>query len=75
MHNGFALLIEKEAMWAEMLMDVLKDHGIPCAALPVYGAGFVIKTGIQERLRVFVPVEYMQHALALSEELFSADMI
>jgi hypothetical protein len=73
MSNGFELLMEKEAMWAEMLLQVLKDHGIPCTSLPVYGAGFVIKTGIQERLRIYVPAQHMLQAEALAEELFAAD--
>ena len=75
MGNGFVLLTEKEEMWARMLIEVLEDHRIPCAALPVYGAGFAIKTGMQERLKVYVPSGYFSQATALAEELFSADSI
>ncbi len=75
MNNEFVLLVEKEEMWAKMLMQVLEDNSIPCAALPVYGAGFTLKTGIQERLKVFVPSENLPQARELLQELFSADFV
>lgn len=75
MDNGYVLLVEKEEMWAKMLMQVLEDNNVPCAALPVYGAGFTIKTGTQERLKVYVSPEYLPQATALVEELFSAESI
>ena len=75
MSDGFVLLTEKEEIWARMLIEVLEDHRIPCAALPVYGAGFAIKTGMQERLKVFVPSGYLPQATALAEELFCAESI
>ena len=75
MNNGYVLLIEKEEMWARMLTQVLEDNHIPCVAFPVYGAGLSIKTGIQERLQVYVPAKYLTPAAALVEELFSAGSI
>ena len=73
MNNDYELLVEKEAMWAQMLMEVLKDNDIPCAALPVYGAGLVVKTGVQERMKVFVPSENLQKATELLHALFSEE--
>ena len=52
---GYEFLAEKETMWAEMLMQLLQAGGVPCTSLPVYGAGLVMRTGMRERLRVFVP--------------------
>ena len=75
MSGGFELLVEKEAMWAQMLMQVLKDNDIPCTALPVYGAGFVARTGMQEHLKVYVPSEKLQQAAELLHELFSGEII
>lgn len=75
MNNEYVPLIEKEEMWAKMLMQVLEDNGVPCAALPVYGAGFALKTGVMERLKVFVPANYLPQATALAEALFSAESI
>ncbi len=71
MNANYELLVEKEAMWAEMLLQVLKDNNVPCTALPVYGAGLVMKTGIQERLKIFVPSESKSQAEELLNELFS----
>ena len=75
MNNDYELLVEKESMWAQMLMKVLKDNGIPCTALPVYGAGLVVKTGMQERMKVFVPSENLQQATQLLHALFSGENI
>ena len=73
MDHGYVLLIEKEEMWAKMLMEVLLDNGIPCVKQSVYGAGFVLKTGTLERFKVFVPKEYMEQASELVQELFSEE--
>ena len=75
MDNEYALLIEKEEMWARMLMEVLQDNEIPCAAVPVYGAGFAVRTGLQEWLKVYVPAQYLPHAQKLLQELFSAETL
>ena len=75
MEQGYELLVEKESMWAEMLIQVLKDNDIPCTSLPVHGAGFSIKTGIQDRLKVYVPTENLERAKELLEELFSAKAV
>lgn len=75
MNSDYVLLTEKEEMWARMLIQVLEDHHISCAALPVHGAGFSIKTGIQDSLRVYVPAEHLPQATELLEELFSSESI
>ena len=75
MKEGYVLLIEKEEMWAKMLMQVLEDNSIPCVAVPVFGAGLSIKAGMQERLKVCVPSEHLPHATELVEELFSSESI
>lgn len=71
MEHEYKFLIEKEEIWAKMLMDVLKDHKIPCTARPVYGAGLVIRAGMQERLKLYVPEELYSQAQDLAKELFS----
>ncbi len=75
MNNEYVLLTEKEEMWAKMLMQVLEDNNIQCTARPVYGAGFTIKTGNQERLKVYVPSESLLKATELLQELFSAEIV
>lgn len=71
MDDGYVLLTEKESMWAEMLVQVLKDNSIACTTMPVYGAGMVMKTGIQEHLKVYVQQKDMEKANDLLSELFS----
>ena len=73
MNGEFILLAEKEAMWAEMLTEVLRDNGVSCATVPVVGAGFSMRTGTPERLKVYVPEDRLEAARELLEELFPAD--
>ena len=73
MMNGYEMLVEKEEMFAQMVAQVLQDNEIPCAVLPVNGAGFVIKTGVQDRLQVYVPVERLKQARELLRELFPTE--
>ncbi len=76
MEQNAILLMETEEMWAKMLMEVLDDNEIPYAAKSVYGAGLVIRAGMQERLEIYVPKEYFEQAKALADALFSeADTI
>ena len=60
-------------MWARMLMEVLTDNGIPCATRSTYGAALVIRAGMHERLKIYVPSECFEKASELADELFSAD--
>lgn len=75
MSGEYVLLTEKEEMWAQMLMEVLQDNGIKCTAVPRYGAGFALKTGKMEHLRVYVPANKEQQAKELLEMLFSATFV
>ena len=71
MTDEYVLLTEKEAMWARMLREVLADNGVPCVALPVYGAGMTLRAGVQERLQICVPAKDKPRAEELMNELFS----
>ena len=73
MEGEFVLLTEKEAIWAEMLLEVLRDNNVPCASMPVLGAAFSMRTGMPERLQIFVPEEKLVPARELMAELFPAD--
>lgn len=70
METDFEFLTQKEAMWAQMLIQVLKDNNVPYTALPVHGAGLTIKTGMRESLNIFVPKEAKEKAQELMEALF-----
>lgn len=71
MPNDYRLLAVKESIWAEMLLDVLKDNNIPCTALPVHGAGMVLKGGVVEELKIYVPANWFARAEELRDILFS----
>lgn len=73
MTGDYELLTEKEAMWAEMLEQVLKDNGVDCVAVPVYGAAMALKAGVQERHKIFVPHGQKTQAEELMDALFSDD--
>lgn len=71
--EGYEFLIEKEEIWARVLAEVLSDNGVPFVTRSVLGAGFVLKTGMQEIIRIFVPAEFYDKARELCDELFSQD--
>lgn len=73
MNGGYVLLTEKEEMWAHMLAQVLDDNHVPYVTMPVHGAGFSLKTGMQDCLRIYVPAEALPQATDLLQELFSAE--
>lgn len=73
MSASFVLLTEKEEIWAGMLLEVLRDNGIPCTSLPVQGAAFSMRTGTPERLRIFVPEDQLAPARKLAAELFPSE--
>ena len=75
MNSQYVFLDEREEMWAKMLMEALQDNNIPCVSSPVYGVGFALKTGIMERLKVYVPAEHLTGATELLTELFSEDAV
>jgi len=73
MVSGYEFLVEKEYMWAGMLMQVLEDNGIPAVAQGVNGEGMALRTGIQDAQRIYVPTEHLQSARELIDQLFSGE--
>ena len=73
MENRYQFLLEKDALWADICMQVLRENGIPCEAFPVSGAGAVLRGGLQERLRILVQVDKLPEAAALMEDLFTRE--
>ena len=67
-------LTEQSPIWAGMLADVLRQHGIPFVQESSLGAGLAIKTGgLTESIRYFVPAAYLAAAQSLVEELFAKE--
>lgn len=72
--EGMCFLTEKDPMWAGMLADVLKQHGIPFVKESSLGAGLAIKAGhLRETIRFFVPAASLAPAKELVDELFAGD--
>lgn len=69
--RDFCLLLEKEAMWADMLREVLQDQGIPCVHKPLLGAAMAMSLGgALERYQLYVPYENLLEAKIIAEQLF-----
>lgn len=67
-------LTERDPIWAGMLADVLRQHGIPFFKESSMGAGMSIKTGgLGESIRFSVPESHLAAAKALVEELFEKE--
>ena len=70
--GDFCFLVEQEAMWNEMLAEVLEQNRIPFVRENVLGAGLTAKLGsAMSRTRLYVPFGWRDRALSLMEELFS----
>ncbi len=71
--GDLCFLVEKEALWSDMLADVLDQNGIPCMKKSSMGAGLAIRAGaLFETFRFYVTYRDLERAQELVEELFSA---
>lgn len=68
--GDYCFVTEKDEMWASMFLEILHDNGVSPIALPVFGAGVVMKGGVKERQRIYVPYEKLNQALDLLRETF-----
>lgn len=65
-------LVEKEAIWGDMLRDVLTQNGIPCLSKGNLGAALAMSVGrYGESYRFYVPYAVYPAALDIVEALFS----
>ncbi len=69
--DDICFLIEKKAIWAGMLADVLRQEDIPFLQEGVKGAYLTAKDGYMlERKRFYVAYEDLPKAQEIVEELF-----
>ncbi len=69
--NEPCFLVEKDAVWAGMLADVLRQEGVPFLQQGAMGAGLAARTGFMaERYRFYVAGEDLTKAKEIVEELF-----
>lgn len=72
--ENMCFLTEKSPVWAGMLADVLRQHGVPFFRESSLGAGLAIKMGsLSESIRFFVPASQLAQAKELVEELFEKE--
>ena len=70
--GDYCLLDERQRMWADMLLDVLAQSGIPCVGRSALGAGLAMSVGLNlDRVRVYVPFERLDEARELAGTLFA----
>jgi hypothetical protein len=70
--NDYCFLMEKDAVWAGVLEDCLRQNGIPCLTQSAKGAGLTVKTGSMfDSIRFYVPYFRFHEAQDLAEQLFA----
>lgn len=72
--DDLVYLVEKQAMWAEMLMDVLRQEEIPFSYRNTLGAALAMSVGREmERYIFYVPYSYLDKAKDVVDSLFSGE--
>lgn len=67
-------LTEREYIWARMLMDILKQNGIPYLEKSRLGAGVTARIGLAfESVQLYVPYSSLIDAQELVRELFAGN--
>ncbi len=62
MHTDLVFLTELNAMWADMLMQILQDNGISATDSPVQGTRPAIYSGQPKGVKIFVPADMKSQA-------------
>ena len=72
--GDLCFLIERGAPWSDMLIDVLKQNGIPALSSGRMGAGLAKQVGgMLESSRIFVRYDDLERANGIVDELFGED--
>ena len=71
--EDYCFLVEKDAVWAGVLEDCLRQNGIPYLTRNTLGAGLTSKMGnLLERTKFYVRYAYYRKAQELEEAIFQA---
>ena len=71
--GDFCLLTQQPGIFARMLLDVLEQNGIEAVSQATQGATGIFSNMNMEIYRIYVPLEHLQQAGELRDELFSPD--
>ena len=70
--DDLCYLTEKEAIWSDVLEDILKQNGIPVFTKGTLGAGMALKVGpMLERVKFYVHYSHFIDAKNIVENFFS----
>lgn len=70
--GDFCLLTQQPGIFARMLLDVLEQNGIEAVSQATQGATGIFSNMNMEIYRIYVPLERLDQAGELRDELFSA---
>ena len=66
-------LTEKDTIWSEALSDMLRQNGIPFWTVNTIGSAMAMYLPRNERIRFFVPYEYLDSAREIVDSFCSVD--
>lgn len=70
--TDYCYLTKKDAVWAGVLEDCLKQNGIHCLTQSTKGAGLTVKSGAMfDTFRFYVPYSRYHEAKDLTDQLFA----
>ncbi len=73
--GDYCFLTDQPGMFAKMLLDVLEQNGIDAVSRASQGATGIFSNMNMELHRIFVPLEQLDRAAELKDELFSPESI
>lgn len=66
-------LVEKDAMWGEALSDMLRQNGVPFWTVNTIGSAMAMYLPRNNRIKFFVPYEYLEAAREIVDSFFSVE--
>lgn len=71
--SDFCFLTEQDDIWAELLIEILTDHGIEFIRQPVYDARVCAEAGNGEHQKLYVPYKKLLKAQKLMQEVLPSE--
>lgn len=68
--DDYCFLVEKEEMWARMLVEILEDNGVHPVCKDTSDVVMVMRGGEKSRLGIYVPFRHLELAQELMQAAF-----
>lgn len=68
--DDYCFLVEKEDMWAKMLVEILEDNGVHPVCQDALDVVMVIRGGAKSRQSIYVPYRHWELAQELMQAAF-----